>query len=888
MASDPSRRAFELFNVLVELPEPQRRERLAALHAEDTALAEAIERLLAADVEAEAAPDAPPLTRWASELTPAAPAPTTLEAGQTLGPWRLLAPLGEGGMGVVWLGERQGDGFVQRAAIKQLHLGSNRRAAHARFLRERGILARLEHPNIAGLLDAGVGEDGLPWFAMAHVEGAPIDRWCDDHRLDVRARVQLFLQVLDAVQYAHRNLVVHRDIKPANVMVDAGGHVKLLDFGLAKLLEEGVDAGLTRDVAMTPQFAAPEQLLGQAVTTATDIYQLGLLLHALLVGGHPYGVTVRTPLATLATTLDQPPQTLAAMARAMDAMALARRHTRRHELVRKVAGDLSAVVSSCIARAPEARYPSADRLADDLRRWLDGQPVSVRASSRGYRLRFFLRRHRWALASLAAVFCALAVGLGIALHQARLAQLQVQQARTQAVRAEQVKDLALSVFREEDPLLRDLANQRTPAQVVAAGIAALEQQDVDPALRGALLDDLGELQSNLGDPAGARRSLEQALALRTRQFGADSVEVMQTERKLALAAHRSLDLRAAMAHAQRAIAIAERRGTPHAVDAARARILLALVHSSDSQRDQALALAASGIHDLSAQLGASAPETLEARLRHAQILTQLRRDPEAIAELRGVVSAIETANGQDSARLLSPLIALAGVQRQAQQLEAAGATYARVVSLAQRHFHGKNRLLAGALSRYGMLLVDMGRLPEAKALLTKAEQALPEGESLELAQLLSNRTKLHLQLGEADAAEAVALRAFRLRLQGGGEHDGQTWYYASQWGSALALQGKLGEAERVQRDALARLEALLGRNGYQNALILDALAGTLHRQQRYAEEIPLRQRALALTASKYSTDHPLYQGRMKALREIEQAVTRGGALRLVEQAAAGG
>lgn len=700
---------------------------------------------------------------------------------------------------------------------------------------------------------------------MAYVEGQRIDRWCDGRRLDARARVTLFLLVLDAVQYAHRHMVIHRDLKPDNVLVDGDGRVHLLDFGIAKLLEEGVGLDATRELVMTPQYAAPEQLQGKPATAATDIYQLGLMLHALLVGDHPFGVTADMPMASLLRTLDDAPRSLRQAERTLVDDELARRGGNRKRLLRSVSGDLSAIVATCLAQTPEQRYPSADALAQDLRRWLDGQPVSVRSASRGYRLRWFARRYSWALAAVLGIIVALAAGLGLAVQQMR-------EARLQAQRSEQLKNLVLSVFREQDPLERGSANARAPTQVIADGIRGLTPQSLsDPALRGELLDDLGEIQATLGDLGGSRHTLQEALQLRTRLFGAGSPQARVTERKLAQVAYASGDPANAEARARRVLAIGERLGRGHDVESARARLVLALVSVGRKEQAQALALIDTASADLRRGLGAGAPETSLALMRRAQLLQQLRRDDEAIATLRGAISEIEARDGKDSARLVEPLTALGSALRQAQRDEESDAAYARAVALAQRYFPGRNRLLASPLSRYGALKMQRGQLAQAQALLDRAEQAMPDGADAELAQLLLNRGQLELQQSRADAAEADLRRAFDLRRAASGEDSGPTWYYASEWGRALALQGKLAQAEQVQRDALARLSAIMGEGAYQNALVLDALAETLMLAHRPREAAAALQQALALTAGKYPATHPTYQERLRNLREAEQA-----------------
>lgn len=866
MAANSTQRAFELFDDLVDLPAAIRAGRLRDLRVQDAELAEAVERLLAADTAA-ATVDAHEerIARWASDLFPDVAARPQSIVGTQIGAWQVLELLGEGGMGKVYLAQRQSVDYLQRTALKLSNADLTQPGMRDRFLRERAILAQLEHPNIAGLIDGGVTDAGQPYFAMAYIEGEHIDHWCNTRALAIRARIKLFLQVLDAVQYAHRNLVVHRDLKPANVLVDVDGHVKLLDFGIAKLLEENIGNEATRDTAMTPQYAAPEQLLGKPATTTTDIYQLGLLLHALLVGGHPWGITTDSSLTALIQSLDRAPNTLEHSAREATATELQQRGVNRAELLKQVSGDLSAIVTTCIAREPEHRYPSADALAHDLRCWLRGQPVSVRASSRSYRMRCFIRRHRWGIAATAAVVIALGAGLAIAVQQA-------QQARMQAARAEQVKNMVISVFREQDPLERTGASSRTPARIVADGIAALNAQQIaDPELRGELLDDLGEIQASLGDVQGGQATLQEALRLRTRIYGDTSAEVMKTQAKLAHAALRGGDLPKAAAHAERAITLAIANNLSHAPDAARARLTLALATINSEQREQAAALAAQAVTDLSAALGSSAPETLLAMFQHAKMLTQLRQDQAAIAELQSLVATIDAAYGTDSPRLIQPLTALGGVLRQAQRLDEADATYQRAVALARRHLPTPHVVLANVLERYATLKRDLNQLDQAQALFGEAIAALPEGSHATLAQLLVNRGKLQLAQGAPDAAEADLRRGFELCKQHAGADDGITWYYASLWGTALARQGKLQQAERVQRDALARLNTILGPKAYQNALLLDELASTLMLSKRYSEAANMRRRALTITASKYDAHHPLYKTRAQALAEAEQA-----------------
>ncbi len=366
-----------------------------------------------------------------------APSASSL-AGQAFGSYTLIEPIGQGGMGSVWLASRSDGRYVGRVAVKLLNASLVGRAGEERFRREGSILARLAHPHIARLLDAGVSSSGQPYIVLEYVDGEPIDRYCDSRLLDVEARLRLFLDVCAAVAQAHANLVVHRDIKPSNVLVAKDGQVKLLDFGIAKLIAEESGSGeitaLTRDGgrAMTPEFAAPEQLTGGTVTTATDVHALGTLLYLLLAGHHPAGPARTSPALLLKAIVDTDPKRLSEVATDSDASA---RSTTRDGLRRQLRGDLDTILTKALKKDPSERYPSVEALAADIRRYLASEPIAARADSLGYRSAKFVRRHRTG-AALALVAAGAALAGAIAIFwQAREAGRQRDEARAQLSRA---------------------------------------------------------------------------------------------------------------------------------------------------------------------------------------------------------------------------------------------------------------------------------------------------------------------------------------------------------------------------------------------------------------------------------------------------------------------
>jgi eukaryotic-like serine/threonine-protein kinase len=440
--------------------------------------------------------------------------------GQVIGRFRLGPRLGSGGMGTVYRAEPV-DGVTRLpVALKLIKRGMDSEQVVTRFLRERRILAGLDHPHIARLLDGGMSEDGRPWFAMELVEGEPISAWCDARRLDLAARVACFLPVCEAVAYAHRQLVVHRDLKPANVLVDVAGRVKLLDFGIAKLLDANTE-GDARSVGLllTPQYAAPEQFDRGDVGTQTDVYQLGLLLHELLCGlraSQPAGPDAApehldAPLLRLAR---REPEAAEALARA--------RGGSLHGLQRQLRGDLDRILRRALQPRAAHRYPSAEALAEDLRRWLRGEAVTATEPTLAYRARCFLRRHRVAASGAAAAVLALLVGLGVALREA--AALRVAERET-----ESALRLLEDVFLGADPYAAKGGDTRASDLLAQARARVEVERERHPALAARLLTQIGAAYVSLADRSAAEASLRAAVDAGERA-GASATEATESAR----------------------------------------------------------------------------------------------------------------------------------------------------------------------------------------------------------------------------------------------------------------------------------------------------------------------------------------------------------------------
>ena len=501
-------RASQVLDQLLDLPDEAVDEALPRLCGDDDGLRADVRALLAADRSTDPFLSTPAPER-AAGLVAATVEPDPI--GEVLGAWRIVQALGEGGMGRVYAAERV-DGFSQRAALKLLRSDRLRGDARARFLHERQILARLDHPLIARVLDGGVTGDGRPWFAMELVDGRPVTTFCREAGAGLAERLRLFLQVCEAVRYAHARLVVHRDLKPSNILVDATGRPRLLDFGIAKLMagDEAADPELaTRTIArlMTPEYAAPEQVSGGVITTATDVWALGVLLHELLTGRRPFVASSAVPGALERAILEDDPAPLAAMATGGPVPASALR------------GDLDRIVTTALRKDPAQRYPSVEALAEDLRRFLDGRPVLARGDSTTYRAFKFVRRHRVGMAAAALVVLAIVAGIAATL-------VQTQRARTARAlaerRVEEVRQLVNTLLFDFNDAAADLPGAAAARERVnTTAIEYLDRitgpgSDVPPdGALAAAWERVGDVAVAAGDGPRALRSYQRAHAIRT-------------------------------------------------------------------------------------------------------------------------------------------------------------------------------------------------------------------------------------------------------------------------------------------------------------------------------------------------------------------------------------
>lgn len=741
MASDERyRRAQAIVHDLFEAAPPERAARLAAACGADEALRREVEWLLTAAQTDSGEPGQP--GGRLGQL--AAHAQAMLGSGRVEAgiphQYRLLEPLGTGGMGQVWLAERDDGGVRQRVALKLLRGASSATAGElARFIAEGRILARLNHPNIAHLLDASGTADGQPYLAMELVEGERVDLWCATHAPALEDRMAVFLKVCAAVEYAHAQLVIHRDLKPANILVNQAGEPKLLDFGIARLLDRGQASQATTVLnAMTIAYASPEQVRGETLGTATDIYSLGVVLYELVTGVRPFDHLSSEHERSNAIVSGQvtPPSRNTRDKAASDATASAPRHFP----ARRIPADIDAIVLKAMRREPEQRYASVAEFSTDLKNFLGARPVLARRGQRGYRARRFLWRNRWALAAATLV---LAIATGFTWRTV----LAEREARQQAATAERVTDFLSSIFAASDSNLnQNLREELSARDVLDAGTARIDAELAhEPRIRARLLEAVGnayrhmnannraatlmrkaadlDLSPEVDDPLAAARCLEalanllangefpasqaeaaarDSLEIVQRLTATDSQEIANAFMVLSLAQNRAGNYRAALVSARKteAINLRLRHSPGNRLTAVYNNLCIILANrgelaAADHACDESLALhAAQGSADT---LGAAM--TLS---RRAQVRAQLGEAAQADAAMAKAL-AISRASQGDS----GPFTALFEL-RQAVILDDRG-EYAQADAILARLLHTQARLNGADSGEHAAVELEQAR-----------------------------------------------------------------------------------------------------------------------------------------------------------------------------------
>jgi len=901
-----------ILDEVLALPPAERADRARALCGKDAALLEDVQRLVMRHEGAQAVQIAEPAAQAYQVETPSPPSadastgdgalppievddvPEDGLVGRRIGAYRLISIIATGGMGVVYRGARDDGRFDQQVAIKLLPPWQGSGPIMDRFRLEQQVLASLHHPHIAQLYDGGTDGDGRPYIVMEYVDGLPIGDWCDERRLDLAGRVALVLQVAEALHFAHRNLVIHRDVKPSNVLVDADGNVKLLDFGIAKLVDaESGGLTMTQQSPMTPDYAAPEQVSGQPVTVATDVYQLGMLLYQLLTGRRPYGRTP-TSLYDLARLISERPPRLPSSVVLPggarddgldDGASLFIGDHDAQSLSRALHGDLDAIIMKALDKVPEQRYASMAALAEDLTAYLKGMPVEARRQTLAYRTTKLIRRHPWSSASAGVIVCLIIVYAVTATIQAHRIREALAEAQSQARRAETVASFLKDLFRNADPDASG-GNTITAREVLDRNReSVLNGLEGEPRIRAELLTTLGSAYLGLGLYPDAISVLERAVEVR-RETGSEATAMAHTLAQLGTAyfyvsrfddadrvLNEATELFPADAPwtAERAatlIALGEslhRRNNTAAAEPYYRTAIDGLKQVGSEQRHALLAMALNNLGSI--ELDRGMLDDAEASFRNAIQEQQQATGPNSSTYsfyLTNLASILMTQGRYDDAR---PAFESAlAIQRQVlgdehpyvvESLLGLGNLYSKMgrYADAERSLREaltvQNRLMpdtdsqtARVLFRLGVVLNQSGRPAEARSMLERAvtiDRRLPDPTGVMVGGDLSELGDVERKLGDHEAAREHFDKAIEMLPAGG------LWQAEARANYARLLEDAGAPSEALEQARLALdIRSRLYPAGHLSTAESQAQCGLLlHRLGRDAEAAPLLEQALS-------------------------------------------
>ncbi len=828
-----------LFDAVLSREPAERPEFLDQATAKDPDLRREVDSLIASLQAASRFIDEP-----AFELT-APTEPEVLAVGTRVGAYRLERLLGSGGAGRVYLASRADQTFEKLVALKVIKRGMDTDDLVRRFLSERQILAQLDHPNIAKLLDGGATEDGRPYLVMESVDGVPIDQWCAEQALGVTDRIELFLSVCQAVQFAHRNLVIHRDLKPGNILVNRDGEPKLLDFGIAKLLSPRQFPRTVMPTApgwraMTPEYASPEQVRGEVVTTGTDVYSLGVVLYELLAGRRPYAITAATPTAIeTAVCLTEPRRASKVARTAIETLEpspygdVEARH-----IERQLTGDLDDILHMVLEKEVDRRYPTVDQLAADLRRHLDGLPVTARKNTFVYRSTKFVRRNQIAVAAAATVMILLMSFLTALV-------LQNSQILRQRDRAELVSTVLTDLFEISAPS-RQRGETVTARQLLDKGArdieARLRQQ---PGLLGELLGTIGTTYRKLGLTSEAQPLLERSVDLISRHYRSHDPAVADAGQRLA-DLYFALDNYGAAEHLTRqALTLRrERLGEDHLATVESLFRLAQVRHrlGDFSEAEELFSRAEQQARDRGYD-----ELLIQILFRHG-LLARYTDHQSAEQLLREALAGAEAFWGDDHPEVALILGQLAEVEK-TNTPELAEELLDRALTIQRAVYREPHPDLASTLNNRALLELERGRLDSAEAGFQEAlevQRASHKGESALEAIVLNNIARIHKTRGDLESASQHYRAALTMHTRVFGAGHEETANVLNNLTLVLMKTGELDEAEKLLRESLAILIETFGEQHSRIAVVYNNLGQLARRRGEIDTAQKLFERAAEL------------------------------------------
>ncbi len=863
-------RVNKLFSATLALPKEGRIAFLKRECGSDIELLTKLRSLLAADDDGSVDLDQI-VGGIATEIRTSAD-PTLLE--QRIGNYQLVELLGTGGMGNVYLGRRIDEQFEHEVAIKVLLTGKSNSLFVERFRAERQVLANLDHPNIAKLLDGGETVDGLQFLVMEYVHGEPIDSYCDKQRLNVQQRLRLFQKICLAVDYAHRNLVVHRDVKPANILVTDEGTPKLLDFGIAKVIDaSGLHQSLTLESQrmMTPDYASPEQVRGEVVTTATDVYSLGVLLYRLLCGRGPYRVRSDLPSGiTRAILEDLPgkPSTMLTLPDGGDNKQITgdeiskKRRSSVARLERRLRGDLDNIALTALRKEPERRYPSARALQLDIENYLSDKPISARSDSVGYRASKFIQRHRVGVA------VTIASGLGLIASAVQIVE-QRDRAETEAATAERVSEFLVSMLESSDPYERS-------AEVTARALLDRGAKQIDAELAGQPLVSarlkitMAKAYSSLGlqntAAALAREALDKLSGLRGNDFDTANAYMI-----LANIEHEQENYVSAKAMAESALVLYEPLSAQDRTRLALAKVGLSQTLMRLDETDEMLLTAQQAVDILSEQHGNDHPHTNLAVANLSSIYNEMGDYGRAQALAEQVVLWMEGTYGETDILLAVPLHSLGQIIWNQGDFKGANKIYERELKILENSLGENHPSLHGVLRSLASNQRKIGYAAAAKAYYERAIEILEKSESPALGKLADSYGDLGTLImdeGFLDEAEPLIRRALELNQQIYGKGNSESAFRLLHLGVLHKRRGQYDQAREYLQQAVA---ATLSRypDAHRDVQIMRMWLGVNEGSAgRYTEAREILETVVATLESNQGPDHPLVGQALSELANV--------------------
>ncbi len=872
-----------VFDAALDRPPEERASFLDSACGDDGALRNEVEALLAADanpppfLEEDAAAAAAPLLAEDDTVAPSSNTP--------VGPYRLIEQIGEGGMSVVYRAERADGHFDRHVALKLLprYFETDRR--RARFRAERQILADLEHPNIAGLLDGGVTEAGRPYLVMEYVDGRPITTYCTMHDMPLDARLHLLQAVCRAVQHAHQRLVVHRDLKPGNILVTdtgEGPRVKLLDFGIAKLLD-ATDATWTRPMTrtgehwMTPEYAAPEQVRGGAITTATDVYQLGVLAYELLTHERPFDVSGK-PLTEVERIIAEttPARPSTALQSHVDGAGTEGPRLTDPKAWRRLRGDLDTIVMKALRKEPKRRYGSAEALADDLDRFLNGHPVHARPATVRYRMQKFVHRHRTGVTLAAAAAVLLVAFVAALAYQRTVAVQERDRAAREADKAEQVSAFLVSLFESHAPE-EARGDTVTARELLNRGIARAEALDGQPLVQAQMFSVIGDVRRAYGNYASADSLLSRALQIRRAQHDVPHPEIAQSARELAALRMDQGAFEAADSLFQSAIDMLRAlHDGPHA-ELAIALSDRSTLHSQQGDYADAEALAQEALA-MRRTLYDPPHEALAASLNNlAAVYYRLNRLGEAAPLYEESLAMHRKLLGEDHPRIATLLNNLANLYDSLDQLDQAERYRRQTLALDRKLFGTPHRYVASDLASLGSILSSKGNHEEAIATVREAvamQRELLGTSHPDVATALDVLGRTLINADRHSEAEAVLRESLALRRERFDGPHPRLVNTLNALGTVCRATARYDEAVAHYREAIAVQRETVGDTGRKLAILTSNLGSALDAQDQWRRAETAHRQSLTLYQSLTPYDTV---GTAEAHVALGAALTRQGA-----------